>query len=185
MQKILIIYHSGAGSTKTIAEIYDKLLDKYETDILPVNPSFDYTLLDKYDLLILGFPCYHCEASSLMNEFINKMPVLPQKKKAFTFVTYGLYAGNTLRGFIKKCRSKNIFIQDYADYRSPATDGSLLLPAFKLMYTYEKKIATNILKDIRKVKDILSTVNFNYKLPHFKLSNREELLNNYFETIFG
>lgn len=170
MQKILIIYNSGAGSTKTIAQIYHQtLLGKYRVDILPATLSFDYKLISNYDLLIFGFPCYHCDVSNLMSEFIDNMPALSEKKKAFVFLTYGLYAGNTLRIFIKKCRKKNIYAGDYADYRAPATDGTLLLPSIKFMYTYEKKIVSNILKDIEKIKKILSADTPKYKLPPFKL----------------
>ena len=35
--KVLIIYHSGAGSTKTIAEIFYEKLDIYSIDIDSVS----------------------------------------------------------------------------------------------------------------------------------------------------
>ncbi len=169
MKRILIIYSSGAGSTKTVADIYYKLLNEYQTDILSVSLSFDYSILNRYDLLILAFSCYHNDLNPLMDEFIRKMPKQAQIKKAFAFITYGLYAGNTLRILIKKCIEKNIYVADYADYRAPGTDASLVLPAFKLIYQYEKNIAINIIEDIKKVKRILSTDHLVYKLPQFKL----------------
>ena len=141
----------------------------YHLDIMPVNESFDYSVISNYELLIFGFPCYHCNLPTLMEEFMEKMPSQSFKKKAFVFITYGLYAGNTLRKFIEKCKEKNIYVAGYADYRSPATDGSLMFPPFKFMYRYERKIAENILQDIEKVKMILSTEHFKYKLPRFKL----------------
>ncbi len=168
-QKILILYHSGAGSTKTIADVYSILLKEYQTDILPVSLSFDYTLIGRYDLLVFCFPCYHCDVSKLMKEFLERMPEQPQPTKAFAFLTYGLYAGNAIRNFIKKCRSKKIHVENYADYRAPATDGTLLLPSFRFMYRYEKNVSGNILKDIEKIKKILSGERSTRKLPRFKL----------------
>ena len=169
MKKILIIYNSGAGSTKMIVDIYGTLLEKYQVDIIPASVSFDYSIINKYKLIIFGFPCYHCSPSPLMEEFLEKMPPLSSKKKAFVFITYGLYAGNTIRTFINKCKKKNIYTEDYADYRAPATDGSLIFPPFKFMYKYERNIAANILQDIEKIKNILSVEDFKCKLPHIKL----------------
>ena len=169
MRKVLIIYNSGAGSTKTIVDIYGTLLNKYQVNILPVSETFDYSVIRNYELIIFGFPCYHCSLPHLMEEFMKKMPSQSLKKKAFVFITYGLYAGNTLRIFIKKSKEKNIYVENYTDYRAPATDGSLRLPPFKFMFRYEKNIAANILKDIEKIKRILSIEDFNHKSPHFKL----------------
>ena len=164
-----MVYNSEAGSTKTIVNIYSFLLEKYHIDIMPVSASFDYSVICDYELIVFGFPCYHCDLPPLMEEFMERMPSRSINKKAFVFITYGLYAGNTLRKFIKKCKEKNIYVADYADYRSPATDGSLMFPPFKFMYRYERKIGANILQDIEKIKMILSTDYFSYKLPRFKL----------------
>ncbi|HEY5589052.1 MAG TPA: hypothetical protein VIK86_08865 [Candidatus Paceibacterota bacterium] len=43
--KLLILYHSGAGSTKTIAEIYYKKLDSYFIDISSIDLEYDYKKL--------------------------------------------------------------------------------------------------------------------------------------------
>ena len=115
MQKILIIYNSGAGSTKTIVDVYKTLLDKYQVHILSVSTSFDYSVISNYELVIFAFPCYHCDLPPMVKEFMAKMPSQPHKKKAFAFITYGLYAGNTLRSFINMCKEKNIYVEDYAD----------------------------------------------------------------------
>lgn len=169
MKKILIIYNSGAGSTKTVAQIYQTLLSECEVDILPASLSFDFSMLNHYDLLIFAFPCYHNDISPFMYQFMKIMPKQTKKKKAFAFITYGLYAGNTLRTFISECVKKNIYIEDYADYRAPATDASLIFPPFKFIYSYERKIGKSIAKDINKVRSILLTKNPSYKLPRYKL----------------
>ena len=65
MQKILIVYNSGAGSTKTIVDIYNNLLDKYQVDVLHVSTAFDYSVISSYELIIFGFPCYHCSLPPL------------------------------------------------------------------------------------------------------------------------
>lgn len=179
MKKILIIYSTGAGSTKNIVDIYSVLLSQFQVDVFPVSLSFDFSVFSHYDLLVFAFPCYHCDMSRLMYEFMGKMPKQVAPQKAFAFITYGLYSGNTLRIFIKQCLEKNIYVEDYADYRAPGTDAALMFPAIKFVYRYEKSIAANIKKDIERVQTILSSNHLSYKLPGFKLYCILNYLNKY------
>lgn len=167
--KLLILYHSGAGSTKTIAEIYYRMLHSYSIDIDPINLDYDYKKLESYDLLIFAFPTYHCSPSSSIMEFIENIPVLDEPKKAFIFTTCGLYSGNSLREFIKKCSSKNINTNGYSVYRSPATDGTLLLPPIPFMFNFEKNIAYKIKEDIKRIEEIIITDTIKTQCPSFKL----------------
>lgn len=108
---ILILYHSGAGSTKTLGEIYHKLLAVHcSVDIEPISLEYDYTRLSQYDFFVFAFPTYHCDLSASMLAFIEKMPQFTKKTRGFAFTTCGLYSGNTLRTFIKACSTKNIGI---------------------------------------------------------------------------
>ncbi|PRR81051.1 EFR1 family ferrodoxin [Clostridium vincentii] len=167
--KLLILYHSGAGSTKTLSEIYFEKLNSYFVDINSIDLEYDYTKLENYDFLIFAFPTYHCSPSPSMMEFINNMPVFNEPKKAFAFTTYGLYSGNTLREFINTCSSKNININGYSGYRAPATDGALLLPPVSFMFSYEKNITTKIMADIKKIDAIIKSDANTVKCPSFKL----------------
>ena len=167
--KLLILYHSGAGSTKTIAEIYYKMLDLYSTDISPISFEYDYNKLHDYNFIIFAFPTYHCSPSTSMKEFIKNIPVFDKPKKAFVFTTCGLFSGNALREFIKECSPKNISINGYSVYRAPATDGVLLLPPISFMFNYEKNIAYKIKSDIKKIEQIINTDTCISQCPSFKL----------------
>ncbi len=168
-KQVLILYHSGAGSTKTIAEIFYKLLRKYSTDIVAINLDFEYKRLENYELLIFAFPTYHCSPSISMSEFIRNMPVYEVPKKAYALTTYGLYPGNTLREFSKMCQSRNINICGYTGYRSPATDGALLLSHITFMFNYEKRIINKLKTDIQLVEDIILDRVYRPSYPPFKL----------------
>ncbi len=167
--QVLILYHSGAGSTKTIAEIYYEMLHLYSIELSPIKFQYDYQRLKSYQFLIFAFPTYHCSPSSSMVEFIQQMPSFEQPKKAFAFTTCGLYAGNALREFIKKCSVKNIIVNGYSTYRAPATDGVLLLPPLSFMFNYQKNIAAQIKRDINKIKELIKSDNNQMQSPAFKL----------------
>ncbi len=139
-EKAALLYHSGAGSTKTVSEILvHKLEDLFNIEIKHIDFDYDYSLLTSYDVLILGFPTYHCEPSNSMMDFIQKMPIFKNSIKAFIFTTYGLYSGNALRITAKELKKKNVKVLDYFSFRSPASDGALLFPSsLKILFEYEK-----------------------------------------------
>lgn len=167
--KIIILYHSGAGSTRVICEIYQEVLNKYEVDLQATRVISDYKALEKYDFIIFAFPTYHCSPSKSMLQFIADMPSFHQPKKAYIVTTCGLYSGNSLKKFINEAAKKNIVSTGYAVYRSPATDASLLLPSLPFYYTYEKKIAIKIKEDIKRIEDNIESDTINQKTPKYSL----------------
>ncbi|MCG3219030.1 MAG: flavodoxin family protein, partial [Candidatus Heimdallarchaeota archaeon] len=121
MQKIMIIYHSGSGSTKNVCKIVEKKVSKsHETKMIEVSQKFDYNEIMEYDKLIFAFPTYHTEPSKSISDFVEKMPVFEKTVPAFVLTTYGLYSGNSLRMLIKSLEKKNIITQNYLFIRGPA-----------------------------------------------------------------
>ncbi|WP_038290378.1 flavodoxin family protein [Acetivibrio straminisolvens] len=59
--KILIVYHSGSGSTKTICEVLKTRLSKYYIIDMYNLFHIDNNILNNYDLIVFGFPTYHCQ----------------------------------------------------------------------------------------------------------------------------
>lgn len=168
-KKILILYHSGAGSTRTIAEVYHQLLDRHNIRLLSITGNIHSDDMADSDLLIFAFPCYHCAPSTSMISFIERIPVFERQIKAFVFTTYGLYSGNAIRTFAKTAKKKNIVTVGYSDYRSPATDGTLLFPPFGFMYTYENGIGKHIRADIRQIEKLVGQDHSPERFPSFKL----------------
>lgn len=167
--KILVLHHSGAGSTRALAEIFYNKLNMYCCDIDSIKMNYNYSNLQKYGFFILAFPTYHCEPSRSMKEFIANMPSFTQQKRAFVFTTCGLYFGNSVRMFIKECFKKNIMVCGNSVYRAPATDGSLLLPNFKFMFKYEKNLVRKLKRDINIVQTSIEKDMYIMASPTFKL----------------
>ncbi|MDC7239744.1 MAG: hypothetical protein PQJ50_05220 [Spirochaetales bacterium] len=153
--KLKILYHSGAGSTQTIAEVYHELLNCSSCSIESVSLNYDYSSLEDIDILVFGFPTYHCAPSTTALDFIDKMPAFVQPVRLFVFTTYALYPGNALRKFIGKAARKNLVLCGHAAYRSPASDGSLLLPHMNFMFNYGKTVPKLVQRDVSKIRSIL------------------------------
>lgn len=145
--KILLLFHSGSGSTQNIAQILKRKLSKFDVNLLAVTVNTDPKIIKNYDLLIIGFPTYHCEPSTTMREFINRISNF-DIKKCYIFTTYGLYHGNSLRIAIKRLAQKKIICQDFAAFRGPTSDGALLYPSLKFMFRYGRNVVTKMKKFI-------------------------------------
>ncbi len=170
MKDILILYHSGAGCTKTISEvIYSNLIKDFEINSISINhPELSYQILCEYEILVLGFPTYHCRPSLSMLEFIRKITVFDQPLKAFVFTTFGLYSGNSLRIAIKQLYKKNIITLDYMRIKSPASDGAIILLSFlPFIFSFAKNSKHRIIKFISAIRKSHQTTS-KLKIPHFK-----------------
>lgn len=167
-KKILILFHSGAGSTKTIAEIIKEQLRNYDSELKDITSSH-YSELKNCDLLVFAFPTYHCSPSKTMMDFIRSIPYFDVPKKAFSISTYGLFSANTMREFAIECLKKNLLVCGNSGYRAPATDGVLLLPPLPFMFKYEKRLINKIKADVQLIKSILKNESPSAVIPRFKL----------------
>lgn len=169
-KKILILFHSGSGSTRTVSEVFRKKLSKsYTVDMIQVSPNPDYQVLSKYDFLLFGFPTYHCRPSTSIMEYVGNMPSIGSLQTAFVFTTCGLYTGNGLRMLIKKLQEKRIITIGYLEIRGPASDGALLYPSSLLfMFEYEKRAGEKIEKAVSGIEDSLRSHTTESRIPAYK-----------------
>ncbi|MCP4135230.1 MAG: hypothetical protein GY754_29955 [bacterium] len=177
-KSILIIYHSGSGSTKTISEVfYEKLSADYIVDIMEVSIDFNYDKLKNADLVLLGFPTYHCEPSQSMIDFIEKAPVLEKPVKSFIFATCGLYRGNALRMAAQKLYKKNIVPVGSATIVGPASDGVLLFPesvsralsaSLSYMLKYQRSTKKRINSAVAVIDHSLHSSKMSVSMPWYK-----------------
>ncbi len=154
-KKALILYHSGAGSTKFTSQMIEKeLSESLHVKTESINFNYNYSKLYDYDVLIFGFPTYHCEPSTSIMEFLEKTEMLNLKIKTFFFTSYGLYTGDCSRIFYEKLKEKNFEILDFAEFKSPASDGVLMLPSsIRFMFNFGKDYLKNIKHFCEKIKN--------------------------------
>ena len=63
MKKILILYFSGAGATKKVAELFHAYISQNNSaDIFSIENKSDFDL-NNYDAFIVGTPVYHAAPS--------------------------------------------------------------------------------------------------------------------------
>ena len=147
MERIAIIYFSGVGNTKAVAQVIEQsLAGRAETDIYSVEKLPEGFSMESYSALVVGAPVYHSEPAQPMVDFLRSASSC-ENIPAFVFVTCGMYTENSLRKLALECERKGIVPVAHAGYRCAATDGILLTPKVKRWYGSERNIQSRIQAD--------------------------------------
>ena len=181
-KRILIVYHTGAGSTRTICiALKARLSSDFIVDLQSIF-EYDKKPLDSFDFLIFGFPTYHCSPSKSMMEFVKNLQPLGVARNGLVLTTYGLYPGNSIRMLIKELSAKRILTIGYSSIRGPASDGVLMLPKWiSFMFKYEKSTCSKIRYMEQIVRNAINNGGLiGSKIPSWKWYTPLNYPNNYF-----
>lgn len=146
MKPFLIIYFSGVGNTKSVAEQLKKCTGRINSEIYSIEKLPSDFSIDNYSAVIIGSPTYHSEPSELILKYLKSLN-LNRKIPAFIFTTCGLYSENCLRILAKECIKHGIIPIHFASYRCSATDGILIAPFMDCWFKNEKNLDIKIKKD--------------------------------------
>lgn len=171
--KILVLYFSGVGSTRKVAELIQDCLLHTKNCIVDLYSIENCVAINfiTYDAFIIGTPVYHGAPSNIVNNYFNSLPPLSKKIPAFIFNTRALCSCNTNRLLAKQLLRKNIITIKDRDYRTPASDGALILPFIKRFFCYEKNIYTKIHLDCMDFLERLQTKRLYGYVPRFRFSS--------------
>ncbi len=121
MAKILVLYYSRTGHTKTMATtIFDELKTcNAEADLINLKDLY-YNTLPEYDAFIIGSPNYFGSMTGEMKSFFDKSVMHYKKlngKLATAFTSEGIIGGGgdtVLLDILKACMVHLIFQQKEA-----------------------------------------------------------------------
>lgn len=131
-----------------------------------ISSEFD---LNKYDAFIIGYPIHHTHPPMRLLKFIESIRPLEKEKPAFIFNTRGLYSANSQRILAKQLYIKNIKIIMDKEYRSPASDVSLLAPYIGFVWKFEKRINEKIDCHSIQFADKIAGGKHQYYIPRFRI----------------
>ncbi len=155
MQRIMIYYHSGAGSTKMVGEIVKAMLSKtFAVDIMRVEADYNYRAMDDYDFIVFGFPVFGFKISPSMSEFIDDMPEFEDPKPCYIYCTLGLAGGNALYSLAEKLHTKNMTVTGYEKVLSPGSDASLMFKG-KWARSFKKKTPAKITNMVQTINNAM------------------------------
>lgn len=171
MEKILILYFSGAGATKKVAELmYSFIPQTCTADFFSFESTADFNMND-YDAFIIGTPVYHAAPSHVVTNYFDSISPLIKSTPAFIYNTRATWSCNTNRILAKQIQGKNIITIMDKDYRSPASDGSLIVPFVQRFFEFERNLKPKITLDCTAFLKLLQKDTTRGYIPHFRLSS--------------
>jgi flavodoxin/ferredoxin len=193
--KILLLYYSGAGNTKLFASIIEKVLieRKHTVKSVKITESSINSLDNDFNVLYIGFPTYFRAAPDLIFKALDKLS--GNNRQLMTFMSRGLYSGNTFRDFHKKAMEKEFIPIGFINLFTPGPD--LLTSAIKensfLEKIYMNIHSRNIYKKINRFVDKMSegeAIKFVHKkwytfLDEFIVKKAEIKANNAYKDWIG
>jgi flavodoxin len=96
-----VLYFSRTGNTKRVAEAISDSLEAPAFDIASSEPS----IVENYDLLIIGTPVEGSRPAKETSAFIERLPKVAGKK-TILFCTTALWRGSTFKILEKELASK-------------------------------------------------------------------------------
>lgn len=114
----MILYFSGTGNTKWVAETLAKLLDDTVLDLSERIRRSDYSPLNSRQPFILCSPVYVCEMPRFLTAFLKKT-AFTGNREVYCVFTSGGYTG--ISGILaeKLFRQKRMIFKGYAEFKMP------------------------------------------------------------------
>lgn len=100
--KACVLYITRTGNTKRLAEAISELLD---APIFDIAATPDTSVVDKFNLLIIGTPVMGLRPTPEVQSFVKRLPECTGKK-AILFCTYAIRKGGTLNVLEKELARK-------------------------------------------------------------------------------
>lgn len=171
MKKILILYFSGVGATKRVAEWMKASIPyEYEAKLFSVEQADAFDITD-YDAFIIGTPAYHAAPARAVMDYFTALPPFSDSKPAFIFNTRGLYSCNTNRILAKALQKKHIITVMDKVYRGPASDVTLMIPSLQIAFEFDRGIQEKVAADCRHFAGLLQSETLKSYLPRFQIAS--------------
>jgi ferredoxin/flavodoxin len=121
---IPIFYFSGTGNTWWVGnQIADELRERgcevQPYSIEQVTDGEVQELIEKADMVGIGYPIYGSDAPPIMNQFIDNLPVVTSQKPMFIYVTQAAWSGDGAYSMCKLFEAKGYQIRWAVHFNMP------------------------------------------------------------------
>jgi ferredoxin/flavodoxin len=130
MRRIALLYFSGVGGTRIVAELLGEILSaRYEASATSLYSPSALARARESDLMVLCFPTYFLRPAPSMMEFVGKLGPFDPPRPVYVVATYELYTENAIRALAIKLRERGLLVVGAKALRAPGTDVTCLVPA--------------------------------------------------------
>ena len=154
---IVIVYFSGTGNTKLLAESIGKELGGlgHTCEVRSVEKAETLDLSEK--MLGIGFPSYGLRYPRIFEPFFENLPGRDVPVPAFVFSTHAWSSGDSLTIAAEKLGAKNYLTVARRSFKCPSNGARTFFPPGHFMYRkmvrFEKELPRNIRDFARRINE--------------------------------
>jgi ferredoxin len=136
-RRIAIIYFSGTGGTKVVAELLFELLSgRFACDLRGVEDSHAAQSAMEADFLVFLYPTYYLAPPPSMRDFVRSLGAFDKLKAAYVLTTCELYSENSIRRMALALKARGIIAVGSKIVHAPGSDVTLVLPGALIPWWY-------------------------------------------------
>ena len=151
-----ILYFSGVGGTKVIAELLGRLLAPRIArgcEVLSIEEDRAAEAVARAGFLVLCYPTYFLKPAPAMRDFILSLPPDEKGRKVALVTSYELYTGNSNRVAAGLLTSRGFTVAGAYELRAPGTDVTCVVPdwACGWLYRFEPRFPGKVAEIAQRV----------------------------------
>lgn len=136
-RRIALLYYSGTGGTKLVAELLGEILSvKHDVRVTGVKDPHAAEGAADSDLLVFCYPTYFLRPAPSMREFIEGIGPFDPPRASYIVATDELYSENSIRACALVLKTRGIFVAGSKVVRAPGSDATCVLPGELVPWLY-------------------------------------------------
>jgi ferredoxin/flavodoxin len=146
-RRLSVLYFSGTGGTKLVAELLGELLsDRFACDIRGIEDPRAAESAKEGDFLVFLYPTYYLGPAPSMVEFVRKLAPGDRLKAAYILTTCELYSENSIRRMALRLKERGIIAVGSKVVHAPGSDLTLVIPGVLIpwWYRFEKALPAKL-----------------------------------------
>ena len=140
--RVSILYFSGTGGTKLVAELLGEILsESRKCDVAGIGDASAVEAAAGAEFLLLCYPTYYLGPPPSMREFVLRLGPFDPPRRAYVVTTCELYSENSIRRLALMLRERGILLAGSKVIRAPGSDATAVFPSVIVpwLYRFEKR----------------------------------------------
>ena len=156
-QLVTLLYFSGAGGTKLVAQLVAELLSpRLGVEIASIDDSNALDLAAGAEFLVLLYPTFYLRAPASVREFVERLGSCDPPRPAYVVTSYELYPENSVRRTALGLKARGYSVLGSGIVRAPGSDATCVFPSLLVpwLYRFEKGLPEKLSAIARQIGDL-------------------------------
>jgi ferredoxin/flavodoxin len=170
-KKVAIIYYSGTGGTKLVAQLVGELLSTaLDPSVTGIEEARAGERAAEADLLVLLYPTFYLAPPPSMREFIENLGPFDPPKEAYVVTTCELYSENSIRRLSLMLKKRGVIVAGSKVVHAPGSDATCVFPSSLVpwLYRFERGFPEKLRAIAGEIETVAGAFGISESIPSLK-----------------